>query len=65
MFFGHLFFGAENSDSCLNQQFDLEFLSFSGRISKLDFQNYESFRFSTFWLWFVNQSRVNFVSNKA
>ncbi|PWY28063.1 hypothetical protein D8T45_17875 [Vibrio vulnificus] len=49
----------------LNQQFDLSFLSFSGQISKSDFQNYESFRFSTFCLLFVNQSRVNRGSSKT
>ncbi|EGR0050569.1 hypothetical protein FR265_23760, partial [Vibrio vulnificus] len=47
-----------------NQQFELRFLSFSSQISKSDFQNYESFRFSTFWLLFVNQSRVNLISSK-
>ncbi|TOO40284.1 hypothetical protein CGH38_21840 [Vibrio parahaemolyticus] len=49
----------------LNQQFDLSFLSFSRQISKSDFQNYELFRFSTFWLLFVNQSRVNLFSRKT
>ncbi|PNM67551.1 hypothetical protein AL548_015165 [Vibrio vulnificus] len=49
----------------LNQQFDLRFLSFSGQISKSDFQNYDSFRFSTFWLLCVNQSRVNLGSIKT
>ncbi|EOA6554476.1 hypothetical protein ACH7VL_004417, partial [Vibrio vulnificus] len=79
LFSGHLFFGAGSSENCLNQfsckrevrggwlnqQFDLRFLSFDYQISKSDFQNYESFRFSTFWLLFVNQSRVNLVSRKT
>ncbi|HDZ3778371.1 TPA: hypothetical protein RSW71_003307 [Vibrio cholerae] len=70
LFSGHLFFVAENSENCLNQfsgkrevgaagsirNLILGFLSFSSQISKSDFQNYESFRFSTFWLLFVNQS---------
>ncbi|EGQ9353921.1 hypothetical protein F3W76_25110 [Vibrio parahaemolyticus] len=33
--------------------------------SKSDYQNYDSFRFSKFWLLFVNQSRVNLVSRKT
>ncbi|WP_446320035.1 hypothetical protein, partial [Vibrio vulnificus] len=37
----------------------LRFLSFDSQSSKSDFQNYESFLFSTFWFLFVNQSRVN------
>ncbi|RZP62708.1 hypothetical protein D8T53_22420 [Vibrio vulnificus] len=49
----------------LNQQFDLRFLSFSGQISKSDFQNYDSFRFSNLCLLFVNQSRVNLGSGQT
>ncbi|AUW39168.1 TPA: hypothetical protein I7730_25840 [Vibrio vulnificus] len=30
--------------------------------SKSDYQNYDSFRFSTFWFLFVIQSRVNLGS---
>ncbi|EGR0072772.1 hypothetical protein D8T43_22890 [Vibrio vulnificus] len=33
------------------------------RNSKSDYQNYDSFRFSTFWLLYVNQSRVNLGSD--
>ncbi|EOS8345612.1 hypothetical protein ACNPDC_004451, partial [Vibrio vulnificus] len=29
--------------------------------SEPEYQNYDSFRFSTFWFLFVNQSRVNLV----
>ncbi|OZT82071.1 hypothetical protein CIK04_08445 [Vibrio sp. 03_296] len=65
MFSGHLFFGARNSESCLSQKFDLRFLSFDCQSSKSDFQNYESFLFSTFWFLFVNQSRVNLNSIKT
>ncbi len=38
LFSGHLFFGAGNSESCLNQSFELGFLSFSTQIPKSDFQ---------------------------
>ncbi len=31
---------------------------------KSDYQNYDSFRLSKFWLLFLNQSRVNLVSRK-
>ncbi|HAS8362631.1 TPA: hypothetical protein I7715_21970, partial [Vibrio vulnificus] len=34
-------------------------MSFDSQSSKSDFQNYESFLFSTFWFLFANQSRVN------
>ncbi|EGR0642164.1 hypothetical protein E5T97_22150 [Vibrio vulnificus] len=39
-------------------------MSFSGQISKSDFQNHESFQFFGFWLLFANQSRVNLVPEK-
>ncbi|WP_438285030.1 hypothetical protein [Vibrio parahaemolyticus] len=32
--------------------------------SEPDYQNYDSFRFSKFWLLFLNQSRVNLVFSK-
>ncbi len=65
--------GAENSESCLSQfsskrevrgavsinNLILVFLSFSSQISRFDFQNYESFRFSMFCLLLANPSRVN------
>ncbi len=75
LFSGHLFFGAKNSENCLNQfsgkrevravgSIRNPFLGFqtSNQIcqnSEPDYQNYDSFRFSTFWLLCVNQSRVN------
>ncbi|HAU8294389.1 TPA: DUF3265 domain-containing protein [Vibrio vulnificus] len=40
-------------------------VSFGGEGGMRKFQNYESFRFSTFWFLFVNQSRVNLVSSKT
>ncbi|EPS3402221.1 hypothetical protein ACVD4U_004283, partial [Vibrio vulnificus] len=49
----------------LNRKFDLRFLSFDCQSSKSDFQNYESFLFSTFWFLFVNQSRVNLGLGKT
>ncbi len=81
LFSGHLFFGAKNSENCLNQfsgkrevravgSIRNPFLGFqtSNQIcqnSEPDYQNYESFLFSTFWLLFVNQSRVNLVFRKT
>ncbi|WP_080608899.1 hypothetical protein, partial [Vibrio vulnificus] len=73
LFSGHLFFGAENSECCLNQlsgkrevravgsiqKFDLRFLSFDCQSSKSVFQIYESFQFFRSWLLFVSQHRVN------
>ncbi len=69
-FSGQLFFGAKNSERCLSQlsgkrevravgsirNLMLGFLSFDCQSSKSDFQNYESFLFSTFWFLFVSQS---------
>ncbi|KYN24703.1 hypothetical protein AUQ44_02115 [Vibrio cidicii] len=60
-----IFGQARGEGGWLNQQFDLRFLSFSSQISKSDFQNYELFRFSTFWFLFVSQSRVNLGSAKT
>ncbi len=81
LFPGHQFFGAGSSENCLNQfsgkrevraagSIRNPFLGFqtSNQIcqnSEPDYQNYESFRFSTFWLLFVNQSRVNLVPGKT
>ncbi|EOA3786459.1 hypothetical protein ACH0R5_004625, partial [Vibrio vulnificus] len=81
LFFGHLFFGAENSESCLNQfsgkrevravrSIRNPFLGFQTsnwicQNSEPEYQNYDSFQFSTFWFLFVNQSRVNLVFSKT
>ncbi len=81
LFPGHQFFGAGSSENCLNQfsgkrevravgSIRNPFLGFqtSNQIcqnSEPDYQNYDLFRFSTFWLLFVNQSRVNLVSSKT
>ncbi len=81
LFSGHSFFGAKNSENCLNQfsgkrevravgSIRNPFLGFqtSNQIcqnSEPDYQNYDSFRFSTFWLLFVNQSRVNLGSGQT
>ncbi|HDY8183027.1 TPA: hypothetical protein RQL23_004436 [Vibrio vulnificus] len=76
---GHLFFGAGNSESYLNQfsrkrevaavgsirTLNLGFLVLAAKFPSLIFKNYESFRFSAFWLLFVNQSRVNLVFSKT
>ncbi|ASC60174.1 hypothetical protein FORC37_p049 (plasmid) [Vibrio vulnificus] len=35
------------------------------KIPSLIVKNYDSFRFSKFWLLFLNQSRVNLVSRKT
>ncbi len=78
LFSGQLFFGAGNSENCLNQVSVRHEVGAVGSIrnlilgfrfgwqsSKSGFQNYESFRFSTLWLLYVNQSRVNLVSRKT
>ncbi|RZQ18715.1 hypothetical protein D8T40_21290 [Vibrio vulnificus] len=36
-----------------------------GQNSEPEYQNYDSFRFSTFWFLSVNQSRVNLVFSKT
>ncbi len=75
LFFGHLFFGAGSSENCLNRFSGKREVSAAGSIRnpflgfqtsnwicqnlKSDYQNYDSFRFSTFWFLFVIQSRVN------
>ncbi len=73
LFSGHFFFGAGNSENCLNQysgkrevravgsisNLILGFFSISGQSPKSDFQNHESFPFFRFWLLLVNQGRVN------
>ncbi|EGQ8107543.1 hypothetical protein CGH72_24545 [Vibrio parahaemolyticus] len=38
LFSGHLFFGVGSSENCLNQNFELRFLSFSSQNIKSDFQ---------------------------
>ncbi|ELE7615370.1 hypothetical protein RB978_004263 [Vibrio vulnificus] len=81
LFLGLLFFGAGNSDSCLSQfsgkrevrpvgSIRNPFLGFQTsnwicQNSEPDYQNYDSFRFSTFWLLFVNHSRVNLGSDQT
>ncbi len=81
LFSGHPFLGVKNSESCLNQfsgKLDVRavgsirnpFLGFQTsnqfcQNPKSDYQNYDSFRFSTFWLLFVNQSRVNLGSGQT
>ncbi|PNM58826.1 hypothetical protein AL546_009295 [Vibrio vulnificus] len=81
LLFGHLFFSAENSENCLNQFLGKREVRAAGSIrnpflgfqtsnqicqnSEPDYQNYDSFRFSKFWLLFLNQSRVNLVSRKT
>ncbi|HGS4624612.1 TPA: hypothetical protein ACMDON_003564 [Vibrio cholerae] len=57
---GHLFFGAGNSENCLNQ-----FLGLNCQNSKSVFQIYESFQFSGFWLLFVSQCWVNLGFGKT
>ncbi|PAO29138.1 hypothetical protein BST50_21675 [Vibrio vulnificus] len=75
LFFGHQFFGTGNSGNCLIQfsgkrevravgSIRNPFLGFQTsnwicQNPKSDYQNYDSFRFSTFWFLFVIQSRVN------
>ncbi|MGL0949184.1 hypothetical protein, partial [Vibrio vulnificus] len=72
LFSGHLFFGAGNSENCLNQFLGKHEVSAAGSIrnpflgfqtsnqicrnSKSDYQNYDSFRFSNPCLLFINQS---------
>ncbi len=81
LFSGHIFFGVGSSENCLNQfsgkrevraagSIRNPFLGFqtSNQIcqsSEPDYQNYDSFRFSTFWLLCVNQSRVNLGSGQT
>ncbi|MBG0757443.1 hypothetical protein BOO21_19110 [Vibrio cidicii] len=60
-----IFEQARGQGGWLNQKFDLRFFSLSSQSSKSDFQNYESFRFSTFWPLFANQSRVNLGLGKT
>ncbi|WP_325205694.1 hypothetical protein, partial [Vibrio sp. 03_296] len=76
-----LFFGARNSENSLIQlsgkrevvavgSIRNPFLGFQTsnwicQNSEPDYQNYDSFRFSTFWLLFVNQSRVNLGSDQT
>ncbi|RZR04055.1 hypothetical protein D8T43_21370 [Vibrio vulnificus] len=76
-----MFFGARKSENCLNQILGKREVRAAGSIrnpflgfqtsnqicrnSKSDYQNYDSFRFSTFWFLFVNQSRVNLNSIKT
>ncbi len=66
LFSGHLFFGAGNSENCLNQYSGKRevravgsirnlILGFICQSSKSDFQNYESFQFFDFWLLSVSQ----------
>ncbi|EPM4460571.1 hypothetical protein ACTJ2O_004579, partial [Vibrio parahaemolyticus] len=80
LLFGLLFFGAGNSENCLiqfsgkrevravssirNPPLGFQTSNQICQNSEPDYQNYDSFRFSTFWLLFVNQSRVNLGSGQ-
>ncbi|HDY7540370.1 TPA: hypothetical protein RQJ63_004503, partial [Vibrio vulnificus] len=79
LFSGHLFFGAGNSERCLNQfsgkrevraigsitNVILGFSVLSAKVQSLVFKIISHFSFFDFWLLFVSQGRVNLGSVKT